>query len=85
MKKILVTGGSGFIGSHMCLLLLERGYKVLAVDSFINSSPNSLDNVLTICDKKNLNLRKNLNLIKSDLRDKKSIEKIFNDSKKMEK
>ena len=82
MKKILVTGGSGFIGSHMCLLLLERGYKVLAVDSFHNSSPNSLDNVLEICDKKKSTLRNNLNLIKSDLRDKKSIQKIFKVSKK---
>ena len=29
MKKILVTGGSGFIGSHTCLLLLDKGYYVI--------------------------------------------------------
>ena len=73
MKKILVTGGSGFIGSHMCLGLLEKGYKVVVIDSFINSSPKSLDNVLRICDKKKRNLRSNLNLVECDLINKKSI------------
>ena len=40
MKNIFVTGGSGFIGSHTCLVLLERGYNVIALDSNINSSRN---------------------------------------------
>ena len=48
MKKILVTGGAGFIGSHTCLLLLERGYDVNVIDSFTNSSPKSLEKVLEI-------------------------------------
>ena len=39
MKKILVTGGIGFIGSHTCLALLEKGYSLLIIDSLINSSP----------------------------------------------
>ena len=43
MKKILVTGRSGFIGSHTCLLLLTKGYEILIIDSNINSSPRSLD------------------------------------------
>ena len=45
MKKInivLVTGGAGFIGSHTCLSLLERGYKVIILDSFVNSSRKSV-------------------------------------------
>ena len=48
MNRILVTGGAGYIGSHICLLLLERGFEVLVIDSFVNSSKNSLKRVLTI-------------------------------------
>ena len=40
MKKILITGGTGFIGSHTCLVLLDKGYDLLIVDSLVNSSPN---------------------------------------------
>ena len=51
MNRILVTGGAGYIGSHICLLLLERGFEVLVIDSFVNSSKNSLKRVLTILSK----------------------------------
>jgi len=37
MKKILVTGGAGYIGSHTCLELLNAGYEVVVVDNFCNS------------------------------------------------
>jgi UDP-glucose 4-epimerase len=36
--KVLVTGGTGFIGSHTCVELLSHGYDVIAVDDFSNSS-----------------------------------------------
>ena len=45
MQTILVTGGTGYIGSHMSILLLEKGYKVVAVDSFINSSADVLNRI----------------------------------------
>ena len=32
MKNILITGGTGFIGSHTCLALLEKGYNLLVID-----------------------------------------------------
>ena len=35
MQRILVTGGIGFIGSHTSLLLIEKGYEILIVDSLI--------------------------------------------------
>lgn len=38
-KSILVTGGAGFIGSHTCVALLERGHRVVIGDNFSNSSP----------------------------------------------
>ena len=37
MSSILVTGGAGYIGSHLCMALVEKGYKVYSIDSFINS------------------------------------------------
>jgi len=44
-KKILVTGGAGYIGSHTCLLLLEAGFDVVVVDNLSNSSVESLKRV----------------------------------------
>ncbi len=44
-KKILVTGGAGYIGSHTCLLLLEAGFEVVVVDNLCNSSLESLRRV----------------------------------------
>ena len=37
--KILVTGGTGFIGSHTLLELLEGGYDAIVMDNYSNSSP----------------------------------------------
>jgi UDP-glucose 4-epimerase len=39
MKNILVTGGAGYIGSHVIVSLLEQGYGAVSVDNFCNSSP----------------------------------------------
>lgn len=50
-KKILVTGGAGYIGSHTCLLLLEAGYEVVVVDNLSNSSLESLRRVEKLTDK----------------------------------
>jgi UDP-glucose 4-epimerase len=41
-EKILVTGGAGFIGSHLCELLLQKGHRVVAID---NLSTGRLDNI----------------------------------------
>lgn len=43
MKTILVTGGSGFIGSHLCKKLLEQGNRVIAVDNFLASSSKNIE------------------------------------------
>jgi len=44
-----VTGGTGFIGSHICVVLLEQGYNVVIVDNLSNSSPKVLERIQTIC------------------------------------
>ena len=46
-KTILITGGAGYVGSHTCLSLLENGYDLIIIDSFINSSRESLARVLS--------------------------------------
>ena len=45
---MLITGGSGFIGSHTTLSLLERGWSVCVIDNFANSGPESLRRVAAL-------------------------------------
>jgi len=47
MKKILVTGGAGFIGSHLCKRLLENGNEVICLDNFFTGSK---DNIIDLID-----------------------------------
>ena len=44
-RRVLVTGGAGFIGSHTCLVLLEQGHELVVLDNFDNSSPEALKRV----------------------------------------
>ena len=69
MKKILVTGASGFIGSHTSLLLLNKGYEVFALDSFVNSSLTALERVFSLTNKKYKD-KSNLHIYKGDIRNK---------------
>ena len=41
--KILVTGGAGFIGSHLCRLLLSQGHTILVLDDLSTGSYENLD------------------------------------------
>lgn len=45
-KRILVTGGAGFIGSHLCDLLLREGHEILCVDNFFTGRRNNIQHVL---------------------------------------
>jgi UDP-glucuronate decarboxylase len=47
MKRILVTGGAGFIGSHLCERLLSRGNEVLCVDNFFTSRRTNILHMLS--------------------------------------
>ena len=42
MKKFLVTGGAGFIGSHLCEKLLNQGHSVVCLDNFYNGNLNNI-------------------------------------------
>ena len=48
MPTILLTGATGYIGSHTWLALWEAGFEVLGLDSFVNSSPRVLDRLARI-------------------------------------
>jgi len=46
MKKILVTGGAGFLGSHLCERLVAQGHHVLCVDNYFTGSKRNIDHLL---------------------------------------
>ena len=68
--KILVTGGSGYIGSHTCIELIKAGYEVVVVDNLCNSSLESLKRIegLVDCD---------IPFHKVDVRDKVALTQVF--------
>ncbi len=48
-KKVLVTGGAGFIGSHLCEALVEKGYEVYSLDNyFTGNRDNHIENVVYV-------------------------------------
>ena len=49
---VLVTGGTGYIGSHTVVDLLNHGYDVVIVDNFVNSKPEVLNRIFKITGKK---------------------------------
>lgn len=79
MKTILITGGTGFVGSHTCLNFLEHENRVILVDSNINSSISTLKRIKLIVGDK-INLEKKLFFKKGDIRDKEFLQKIFKDA-----
>ena len=70
VKKILVTGGAGYIGSHACVELLQANYDVIVIDNLSNSKSESLQRVEKITGKA-------LNFVEADIRDKKALNEIF--------
>ena len=70
MKKILVTGGTGFIGSHTVLKLLEANYEVIILDNLSNSS-------LEVNNRIKFLAKKNFDFIEGDIRDRNLLKSIF--------
>ena len=72
--KVLVTGGSGYIGSHTCVELLNLGYEVVVVDNLSNSSPVAVERVEMLTGK-------NVPFYKYDVRDAEKLASIFEEHK----
>ena len=79
MRKILVTGGLGYIGSHTCIELLKNNYKVTILDSLINSKFETFQKIKQVISKENKNSLNNLDFFQGDIRDYEFLEKLFSD------
>jgi len=70
MKTILLTGGCGYIGSHVCIELIQEGYEVIVIDNLCNSSIEALKRVKKITGG-------DISFFQNDVRDKSALLKIF--------
>lgn len=71
--KILVTGGTGYIGSHTCVELIKNGFEVAIVDNLYNSSIDVLDKIRQITGVKPV-------FYQVDILDKEELEKVFKEN-----
>ena len=67
MKKFLVTGGAGFIGSHLCEKLLSAGHQVVCLDNFYNGSLNNIRGLFN---------HKNFYFVEGDVLDKTTLKEL---------
>lgn len=72
--KILVTGGTGYIGSHTCVELIQSGHEVVIVDNLYNSSKDVLDKIETITGSKPT-------FYEVDILDYDKLQKVFDENK----
>ena len=72
--NVLITGGTGYIGSHTAVELLEHGHEVIIVDNLCNSSKEVVKKIEQITNKK-------CKFYENDIRDEKALVKIFQENK----
>ena len=70
MKTILITGGTGFIGSHACVALAQAGHQLVILDNLCNSRADVIDRLATLCGKRPL-------FIQGDIRDSAILDSLF--------
>lgn len=73
MKKILLAGGAGYIGSHTAVELLSSGYEVIIADNYSNSCPEAVKRVEEITGKK-------VKAYEVDIKDREKLEKVFREN-----
>ncbi len=70
MIRVLLTGATGYIGSHTAVELMNAGYQVVGVDDFSNSNPKVLEGIAKITGKP-------IDFVEMDCRDYEAFEKVF--------
>lgn len=70
MKKVIVTGGAGYIGSHAVVELAQAGFEPILIDNFSNSERDVIENIAEILDRE-------ITLYELDCRDRVALDKIF--------
>ena len=71
--KVLVTGGCGYIGSHVCVQLLDNGYDVIIVDNLSNSKIDAISGIEELTGK-------TVKFYREDINDKEALRNIFRDN-----
>jgi len=74
VMAVLITGGTGFIGSHTCVELLESGHEIVVMDNFSNSCPEVLERIKKITGK-------DFAFYEADLLNEAALDKIFAENK----
>ena len=81
MDTVIITGGAGFIGIHTSITLLEKGFRVVIIDSLVNTSRKGIDR-LRNKDYLGISiLNSQLKFVKADVRDINFLRKVFNKEK----
>lgn len=74
MKTILITGGTGYIGSHVCVRLAHAGYQLIILDNLCNSNSDVIDRLELLCGVRTI-------FINGDIRDAAVLDKLFETNK----
>jgi len=69
-RKVLVTGGAGYIGSHTVVLLIEAGHEVIVFDNFCNASRESIRRVEKI-------VNQEIEVVEGDIRNRDDLKQVF--------
>ena len=75
--SILITGGAGFVGSHLCYLFLKKGFNIISLDSFVNSTYEVSNNIRNLLKYEKVNIENSFKFIKGDIKDTILLRKIF--------
>lgn len=78
--RVLVTGGAGFVGSHTCVSLLQKGHQIIIYDSFC-MIPNSVINRISSVSKIDKYSENQLRVVTGDIRDKGKLNNVFKEAK----